>query len=133
MTTVARFSDDLLKTRYYVLIHPQAVKALRMADMLARRVILKRYADPEQEISMDATMTYPGYVSGHFEMVVVDGMELMTTFSGERKPKAHLREAKAREQVLGELDAMIGAQYPRTNTGDGIRRRWMGVKSHHGE
>lgn len=47
------FTDEVMMCRYYVLIHKDNTKALRMADMFAARVKLKGSLDPEAEKQLD--------------------------------------------------------------------------------
>lgn len=48
------FTDELMMCRYYILIHKDADRALRMADMFAERVERKGSLDPEGEALMDS-------------------------------------------------------------------------------
>jgi hypothetical protein len=50
---VCHFSDDVYTSRFYVLVHESCEKALRMADMFAKRVKAKGSLDPEGERAQD--------------------------------------------------------------------------------
>ncbi len=47
------FTDEVMGFRYYVLVHRDADKALRMADMYAKRILFKGSLDPENELRVD--------------------------------------------------------------------------------
>lgn len=47
------FTDEVMMCRYYVMIHRDNEKALRMADMFAARIKLKGSLDPEGEKQID--------------------------------------------------------------------------------
>lgn len=47
------FSDELMLCRYYILVHKDCDKALRMADMFAGRIKRKGSLDPDSEAEMD--------------------------------------------------------------------------------
>lgn len=49
------FTDEVMMCRYYVLIHKDNVRALRMADMFADRVRRKGSLDPDGERQLDIT------------------------------------------------------------------------------
>jgi hypothetical protein len=46
------FSDEVMMSRYYIFVHQDNERALRMADMFAERVKRKGSLDPEQEERM---------------------------------------------------------------------------------
>jgi hypothetical protein len=48
------FSDELMMCRYYILIHKDCDRALKMADMFAERIKRKGALDPESEAEIDA-------------------------------------------------------------------------------
>lgn len=50
---LAKFHDEMLMGRYYLLIHESAIKALKMADMLNERMMRKGSLDPESEKCID--------------------------------------------------------------------------------
>lgn len=45
----ATFTDDVYSFRYYVLVHESCERALRMADMFAKRILAKGSLDPDGE------------------------------------------------------------------------------------
>lgn len=47
------FTDEVMLIRYYILIHQDNEKALRMADMFAERVTRKGSLDPDGERELD--------------------------------------------------------------------------------
>lgn len=47
------FTDEVMMCRYYILIHKDSHRALRMADMFAARIKLKGSLDPEGEKQLD--------------------------------------------------------------------------------
>jgi len=48
------FTDDVMSTRHYVLVHQDFDRGLKMADMFAERVRRKGSLDPEGEHQLDA-------------------------------------------------------------------------------
>jgi hypothetical protein len=48
------FTDEVMLCRYYIMIHEDCDKGLRIADMFARRVAADGSLDPESEVRLDA-------------------------------------------------------------------------------
>lgn len=53
MVIFPSFTDELMMCRYYILVHKDCERALRMADMFAERVERKGSLDPEAEVQLD--------------------------------------------------------------------------------
>lgn len=47
------FTDEVMMRRYYILVHEDSTKALKMADMFAERIKRKSSLDPEAEFQLN--------------------------------------------------------------------------------
>ena len=126
-------SDELLHARYYVLVHEDSARAMKMAEMFAARRHNKGYILPEEDAGDGAfesrvrELMSPAPVTGHFSLIPETG----STITHVRKKQISSRHEAAIRRVIAETEALTGAPVKRISRSiDGIRRRWDGVKNH---
>jgi hypothetical protein len=140
------FQDDCLVARYMVLVHKDFARGLRMAEMFARRIADKGYADPataDYELTHRNDAPYdqvpelpidPPEYSGHYIAIPVNtGSQgnATTTFSAMRKSYAREREAAAVRRNKAALEEILGTEVSLVARPiDGIVRRWTAVRHH---
>ncbi len=86
------FSDEVMGFRYYVMVHREADRSLRMADMFAKRIAAKGSLDPENEVKVDRKSIH--YSWGQFSLLAKVNMckeAGVTIFAARNKkfPRQH--------------------------------------------
>lgn len=100
-----KFSDEVLLKRFYLFIAPDCERALKMADMLAERVLRKGSIDPPMEVKHDGECVRQGWgnMSNRQKILMCLEAGLPWSVAKNRTFPEHLPDSDSLYRLLSEI------------------------------